>query len=241
MSSFAQCIGGAKVYLAVYENLIYPRFLRKFGGRKLSQDDVWGVLSSSTKLPAEAGPILDLGCGTGWFSRRLVEHHGPAGPVVIGVDQSEHAIDRAKKLQKQVGISSERLSFVVEDMETPKLALADLGCQDHELASEVWLCGCLHQLQEPEDMLRRIRGLLALGGRLCIQTLEEPSQHNQRVDVAVMRKMGQKIFRPGEAEKVLSLTGYDVVRMEAIGFIKLVVATSQATQVERKNDEWKLR
>lgn len=237
MSSLAQRIGGLKVYLAAYENLIYPRFLRKYGGRKLSQEDVWGVLSSSTKLPAEAGPILDLGCGTGWFSRRLADHHGPGGPVVIGVDQSECAIDRAKELQEQANISPKRLRFAVEDIEKPKLALADLECRDHELASEVWLCGCLHQLQEPEDMLRRVLGLLGPGGRLCIQTLEEPSQHNQRVDVAVMRKMGQKIFRPGEVEKVLSFSGYDVVRMEAIGFIKLVVATNQATQVERKNDE----
>lgn len=237
MSSVAQRIGGLKVYLAAYENLIYPRFLRKYGGRKLSQDDVWGVLSSSTQLPTDAGPILDLGCGTGWFSRRIVDHHGSTGPAVVGVDQAKRAIDRAKELQKQAGIPPERLHFVVEDIEKSNLAVPDLGFPGHELASEVWLCGCLHQLYRPEDMLRRIRGLLVPGGRLCIQTLEEPPDHNQRVDVAVMRKMGQKIFRPDEVSKILSLTGYDMVRMETIGFIKLVVATNGASQSERKDNE----
>jgi len=58
-------------------------------GRELTSDAIFNLVR---QLPS--GPILDVGCGEGWLSRRLSDH----GHKVTGIDGSPELIARAREL-----------------------------------------------------------------------------------------------------------------------------------------------
>lgn len=55
--------------------------------------------SELMKASGRPGPIIELGCGTGWFGRMLADH----GHQVIGLDNSSTQIQLAKELAAQEG------------------------------------------------------------------------------------------------------------------------------------------
>ncbi|MCZ9293619.1 class I SAM-dependent methyltransferase [Corynebacterium meitnerae] len=65
---------------------------------------------------------------------------------------------------------------------------------------EIWVCGALHQMKDAGAALDRVAGLLADGGIAYVQTFAEDPDVNERVDMAVMAKMGHRVFRGSELE-----------------------------------------
>jgi 2-polyprenyl-3-methyl-5-hydroxy-6-metoxy-1,4-benzoquinol methylase len=106
------------------------------------------------KLLALAGSpqrVLDVGCSTGYLSRRLVER----GSAVIGIEADERAAQVARDVCERVLVGD------VEEMELP----FEPGSFD------VILCGdVIEHLREPRRFLERVRPLLASDGRLVLTT-----------------------------------------------------------------------
>jgi malonyl-CoA O-methyltransferase len=112
-------------------------------------------------LPAAVdGAIVDLGCGTGLMTARLLERYPKAR--VHGIDLAPGMVERCRR--RFAGESRARFTVADADLFTPD-----------EPASLV-VSNCAFQwLAEPEAALTRIRGYLAPGGRLAIGTLLEGS------------------------------------------------------------------
>lgn len=117
--------------------------------------------------------VADIGCGTGYFTRRVAREVGPAGKVYAVDIQSEMLDIMDERLRK------ERLDNVVSilgDESDPRLPD---GIFDWVLLVDVY-----HEFQQPEQMLARIRDSLAPGGRVALveYRLEGSSADHIRFD-----------------------------------------------------------
>jgi malonyl-CoA O-methyltransferase len=110
------------------------------------------------RLPAGAR-VLELGCGTGLFTRRLLERLD-ADARILATDLSPAMIERSR-----VGLDDPRLGFAVLDAEAPDAA----GGPFHLIASSL----AAQWFADLPATLARLRTLLAPGGRLLIATLGE--------------------------------------------------------------------
>ena len=104
-------------------------------------------------LVLQPARVLDVGCGEGWLCRALAAH----GVEAVGIDVSAPLVDAAR------AAGSGR--FEVMPYSALAGACASLGVYD--------ALACNFALLEEDivPMLRDLRGLLAPGGRLLIQTV----------------------------------------------------------------------
>ena len=98
------------------------------------------------------GPVLDLGCGRGYWLRRMTS----AGLRAVGV---EHDAARA-------AVAGRQAPTVVADGAHLPVGDGTLGL--------VWCIHVLHHLEEPERVLAEIRRVLRPGGHLILaETVED--------------------------------------------------------------------
>lgn len=98
------------------------------------------------------GPVLDLGCGRGYWLRRM----RTAGLRPIGI---EHDQDRTAEALRQAPVA-------VADGAALPLADASVGL--------VWCIHVLHHLEQPERVLAEARRILRPGGHLVLaETVED--------------------------------------------------------------------
>jgi len=108
---------------------------------------------------AEAGKVLDVGCGTGWTSR-MIAKMVPNGEVV-GIDFAEGMIEKAKQLAlKDKSHKYGNLSFTVADVEDIPYPDGYFDCAMC-LESFSWF-------PNPEAALREMKRVLIPGGKLCV-------------------------------------------------------------------------
>lgn len=110
------------------------------------------------QLPTGAR-VLELGCGTGLFTRRLLERLD-AGARVLATDLSPAMVERSR-----AGLTDPRLDFAILDAEAPEAAGGPFDLIVSSLAAQ-WFA-------DLPATLGRLRRLLAPGGRLLIATLGE--------------------------------------------------------------------
>lgn len=109
-------------------------------------------------LPPFTRPrVLELGCGTGLFSRHLLERY-PDGSFVL----SDLAPAMIEECRRNLGGSNERVSFEIMDAGGPRVE----GPFDLIATSMT-----LHWLADPLTALDRLRRLLAPGGVLVYATI----------------------------------------------------------------------
>lgn len=98
------------------------------------------------------GPVLDLGCGRGYWLRRMRS----AGLRPVGI---EHDQDRTADALRQAPVA------VADGAELP-FADTSVGL--------VWCIHVLHHLEEPDRVLREVRRVLRPGGHLILaETVED--------------------------------------------------------------------
>lgn len=117
--------------------------------------DIW-ILE---RIPANSR-ILDIGCGIGSFTHKVVTHCAPR--ELIGIDIDEYCLKAATRLLAGHSVRIERL-----DAESHSL-LQCLGKFDVILARNTF-----HHFQEKNDFLLRVRDeLLTDGGRFLLLDLD---------------------------------------------------------------------
>lgn len=100
--------------------------------------------------------VADVGCGTGWSSIALARAY--ATVHVDGLDLDSASIATAQANAEQAGVA-DRVRFAVRDAADPQLA------GQYELVTAFEM---LHDLAQPVEALRAMRGLLAEGGSVLI-------------------------------------------------------------------------
>ena len=163
--------------------------------------------------------ILDVGCGNGYYARRMRE--SGAG-LVIGIDPTilyvmQHlAIDRVDP-DEQILILPLRLQ------ELP----GDANCLDTTFSM-----GVLYHQRSPIDHLRELRRTLRAGGELVLETLVLPGDEPRAVTPADRYARMKNVWllpTVPELETWLSRTGYrDVV----------VADLATTTTDEQRSTEW---
>lgn len=143
-SDIARGFGNAS---ATYESA--SRLQRMMGDAMIGRLEDW-------ELPEGGRTIVDLGCGTGWFTRAL-QHHYPEQQIT-GVDLSPGMIRHARQ---NVGENS--FHWLVADAEAVPLPDESVDL----IFSNLMLQWC----QDPRPVLRECRRLLRPGGRLLVSTL----------------------------------------------------------------------
>ncbi len=101
--------------------------------------------------------VADVGAGSGYYTERLAKQVGPAGKVYATDIQPEmlRLVERRVRRAKLTNV--ETVLGTEDDPRLPRAAL------DLVLMVDVY-----HELQRPQQMLRRLKDTLAPGGRLVL-------------------------------------------------------------------------
>ncbi len=154
--------------------------------RRLAIQDAHFATASERLLDALAlrpgDRVVELGCGPGSFSRRVLSRLGPGG-VLVGVDASEGLLAQARDLLADSGPA--RFEPVLAD-------LAQLG---------PWLTGAdvvvartvLHHIPMVEFVLGRLRAVLGPGTRVGFL---EPDFRTPLARLAYLRSTGRPELEP---------------------------------------------
>jgi SAM-dependent methyltransferase len=116
----------------------------------------WAVAQRILSSYPSARTCLDIGCGPGWFTRRLVDR----GLVTFGVDARPELVAEA---QRRVPQASFAVGNIESEAETASLKPADIG----------FCFGLLYHLENPFAAVRNLRPLVL--GPLLIETQVFPS------------------------------------------------------------------
>jgi len=99
--------------------------------------------------------VVELGCGPGGLSKRILRRLGPGG-VLVGVDSSQGLLDQARK--SLVGVSQARFEPVLSDISRPGKWL--------EGADVLLGRAVLHHVPMAEYLLGRVKPILKTGVRI---------------------------------------------------------------------------
>jgi SAM-dependent methyltransferase/uncharacterized protein YbaR (Trm112 family) len=188
-----------------YERYLRPAVQLAVARRRFDRDSEYLVYRSLLGQPR--GPVLDLGCGTGLFTRRLA--HEEAAPVVIGMDVSKPMIEEAIAQAREAGVMIDFLRA-----EAPYLPLLD-----HSLGA-VFQSGGLHLIEDLSRLFSEVSRVLRPGGRYVASTYLPPgfamSQLHRR---AGLHPRGEDALR--DAAAAAGLTRFE--RVKVAPFIVLKV------------------
>ncbi|MDR1388222.1 MAG: class I SAM-dependent methyltransferase [Propionibacteriaceae bacterium] len=179
--------------------------------------------------PAGGRLLVDLGCGTGWFARRLAQDPAHRGDRVLGLDRSAPAVEQARRLAQAAGPSSAALDFAVADAK-------ELTRHLPGPAAEIWICGCLHQMDDPAAVLAQVAASLTADGLVLCQTFRENPAINARVDSQVLGKFGHRVFPRPEFDDLVAGAGLTVTAERQAGLVLLAVLSRAAVGPELPPD-----
>jgi predicted methyltransferase len=146
------------------------------------------------KLAVKPGQnIADVGCGSGYYSRRLAPLVAPGGKI-YGVDIQPEMLRMLEASAKQEGITN--IVPVLSEPDDPKLPA---GLIDWILLVDVY-----HELQNPEPMLRKMREALSPTGRVALVEfrLEGDSAAHIRTEHRMSVEQVRKEWEPAGFELV---------------------------------------
>ena len=143
-----------------YERYVRPAVQMAISGRRLDRDSELVMYRSLIGRPD--APVLDLGCGTAMFARRLARD--PELPPVVGMDVSKAMLEEAMAQTREAGVM---VDFV--RAEAPSLPF-----QDQSLGA-VLQSGSLHLIEDAARLFVEVGRVLRPGGRYVASTYVPPS------------------------------------------------------------------
>lgn len=212
MRSFSQWSMDRPDKLRQYEEKIHPRFVSKYAGEPLCFEDIYQLLlaQSPRGWSLKQGDILlDLGCGTGWYARRLSTDCRCTGTSILGIDLSQNALEVACAKQSEVS------AFAQVTYQRGNLLKGLPECS----AREIWFCGAWHQAGDVECALSNISSVLGDDGLVHIQTYCVDPENRQPIDTAIMRVAGHHVFHEGEIEVLAKRCGLSINGFEQKGMV----------------------
>lgn len=106
--------------------------------------------------------VVDMGCGTGYYARKIAQVVGPEGKV-IGVDIQPEMLEQMMALAMEEGIAN--IEPVLGEVDDPKL---ESGSADWIILVDVY-----HEFAEPEPMLEAMWNALKPGGKIALLEYRE--------------------------------------------------------------------
>lgn len=130
-----------------------------------SDHELQAYLEHLTRQLDPSLPLVDVGCGSGVFSRALAPHF----PHVLGVDVSANAIARAAADSDGM----ELVSYIAADMTSPKSARAvtdALAAAGFSGEANIFIRGVLHVLKRPAQaaLAGQLHPLVGRRGRVFL-------------------------------------------------------------------------
>jgi len=142
-----------------FERYVRPAVKMAISGRRVDEDSEFMVYRSLLGKPD--GAVLDLGCGTALFSRRLPKD--PELPPVIGLDVSKAMLEEAVAQTREAGVM----------IDLVRAEMPYLPFQDQSLGA-VLQTGSLHMVQDAARLFMEIGRVLRPGGRYVASTYLPP-------------------------------------------------------------------
>jgi len=181
---------------------VYERVWRRLGYRLASFRSFDDELETIAKYCSGLGngPVLDLACGPGVFTRPLARR---SSGIVIGVDLSWPMLLRAQKR-----LSAERIgnSFFIRGS---AFALPFID----RTFSLINCCGALHLFDRPENALAEIDRVCSPGAHLTVQTTIRP-KHSAGLAFALERFIRFGFFEEGQLRACISAHNFDIRESE---------------------------
>jgi len=202
------------VHERIAKEIQHGRFLAEHGA-----GEIWNWESPAGKLrwarrvkmlSKHLGPrmsVLELGCGTGYFTRELAR----SGAEIVALDVSPELLEIAR-----ANCSAPNVRYEIQNA-------YDLSYPDAIFDSVVG-SSVLHHL-EIQDALREIYRVLKPGGTICFT---EPNMLNPQIAIQknvpwVKRKLGdspdETAFFRWPLRRLLEVTGYREVRIDPFDFL----------------------
>ncbi len=188
----------------------YERYVRPAVGAVLTRgqfDRNREYLVYRSLLGRPTGPLVDLGCGTGVFSRRLARELPDA--QVIAVDVSKPMLEEAIAQTREDAVP---IDFVRAEL--PALPLQSAS------VSAMLQVGSLHYIGDVKALLREVARALKPRGLYVASTLEDPPM------AGLAQKATGMVLR-GEAELRSELDAAGLVRVEKLSMGSVLVIKAE--------------
>lgn len=198
---------------AVYERLWRPVFGRAFMG--LLGPSITDELSmASNMLHLHGGEtVLDVACGTGYFTRRFGEVVG-AGGLAVGLDASVTMLGRAASAG-----AAENVAYVRADACSLPFRKGSVDA--------VCCFAALYLIEEPMRAVDEILRVLAPGGRVALLTSVHRGPLPASQSAAAVRALsGVRIFERDELTSALRARGVKRIRQRVRGVAQFVAGTA---------------
>jgi SAM-dependent methyltransferase/uncharacterized protein YbaR (Trm112 family) len=142
-----------------FERYVRPAVQLAVSGRRLDDDSEFLMYRSLLGKPD--GAVLDLGCGTAMFARKLAKD--PELPLVVGLDVSKAMLEEAVAQTREAGVMIDLL----------RAEMPYLPFQDGSLGA-VLQTGSLHLVEDAAKLFMEVGRVLRPGGRYVASTYLPP-------------------------------------------------------------------
>jgi ubiquinone/menaquinone biosynthesis C-methylase UbiE len=156
--------------------------------------------------------VLDVGCGTGNFSRDFARSVGPGG-LVVGIDLSETMLARAVPDTSDAGL--EQVAYVRGDAE--RLPFRDQSFDG------VCCFAAINLFADPMAAIDSMTRVLTPGGRVALFTsVRGRSAPLRAVESALQARSGARMFERDELTGALEQRGFTEIRQRLTGITQFV-------------------
>ena len=156
--------------------------------------------------------VLDVGCGTGNFSRDFARSVGPGG-LVVGIDLSETMLAKAVADTREAGL--EQVAYV-------RGSAQELPFRDQSFDAACCFAA-LNLFEDPMAALDSITRVLTQGGRIALFTsVRGRSAPMRTVESLVGARSGARMFEQDEVVRALKSRGFVEIRQRVTGVTQFV-------------------